>query len=266
MTDPTSATPVRVERDGHVAVVTIDRPEARNAVDTAVATGLSRAFADAEADPDVWCLVLTGAGDRSFSAGADLKALLRGELPFDPDHPERGFAGVVDHPVSVPVVTAVNGTALGGGTELVLASDLCVAAEHASFGLPEVARGLIAAAGGAFRLPQQIPHRVAMRVLLTGEPIDAREAERWGLVNEVVPADQLLDRALALAGLVTRNAPLAVQATKRVALGITDDGRPDERDTWTRNQAALEAIGGTADVLEGMQAFAEKRAPRWQAR
>jgi crotonobetainyl-CoA hydratase len=261
--DPSS---VLVDRYGHVIVVTLNRPEARNAVDTEVAVRVGAALADADADPGVRCVVLTGAGDRSFCAGADLKALGRGELPLDPDRPERGFCGYVSHVVSVPTIAAVTGTALGGGTELALASDLVVAAETASFGLPEVTRGIIAAAGGALRLPDQLPRKVAMRALLTGEPMTAAEAERWGLVNEVVPTDEVLDRALDLAGRIAANAPLAVQASKRVALGISDGQIPDEVAGWTRNRAEIEGIGASADAIEGITAFAQKRAPAWQGR
>ncbi|WP_370324189.1 enoyl-CoA hydratase-related protein [Euzebya sp.] len=263
----TAATaPVLVDRIDRTVVVTLNRPEARNAVDTAVARSVGAALADADADPDVWCVVLTGAGDRSFCAGADLKALGRGELPIDPEHPERGFAGYVSHAVSVPTIAAVNGTALGGGTELALASDLVVAAEGATFGLPEVSRGIIAAAGGALRLPEQMPRKVAMRMVLTGQPISAEEAARWGLVNEVVPAAELRDAALALAAQICANAPLAVQASKRLAVGIVDGGVPAEAEAWGRNQSEVEAVAGTADAMEGITAFVEKRVPVWQGR
>lgn len=270
MSDPTATASdeavVLVERVERTTVVTLNRPQARNAVDTATAVALGRAIADADADPDVWCIVVTGAGDRSFCAGADLKALGRGELPLDPDHPERGFAGYVSHAVSTPTIAAVNGTALGGGTELALASDLVVAADTASFGLPEVTRGIIAAAGGVLRLPAQLPRKIAMRMVLTGEPMSAADAARWGLVNEVVPAAQVRDRALALAASITANAPLAVQASKRLAVGIVDGTVPAEEDAWRRNQAEIERVAATADAMEGIAAFAERRDPIWQAR
>jgi crotonobetainyl-CoA hydratase len=257
---------VRVDRREHVVVITLDRPEVRNAVDTDVAVRLGAALADADADPEVRCVVLTGAGDRSFCAGADLKALGRGELPVDPGHPERGFGGYVGHVISVPTIAAVNGTALGGGTELALASDLVVAADTATFGLPEVKRGIIAGAGGALRLPEQLPRKVAMRVLLTGETMTAADAERWGLVNEVVPATTLLDRALDLADRVAASAPLAVQASKRIALGITGDQVPAEAEGWARNRSEIEHVVASADALEGITAFAQKRPPVWLGR
>ena len=167
---------VRRERRGNVLLVTIDRPEARNAVNGEVSTQLGDALHEADTDPELRVVVLTGAGDQSFCAGADLKAISRGEDIFPAENRQWGFAGMVQHYVSVPVIAAVNGTALGGGTEIALASDLVVAADHATFGLPEVKRGLVAAAGGAFRLPEQLPHRIAMEMMLTGEPISARRA------------------------------------------------------------------------------------------
>ncbi len=263
-----AATPevVLVERVARTTVLTLNRPEARNAVDTATAVALGRALADADADPDVWCIVVTGAGDRSFCAGADLKALGRGEFPLDPDNAAWGFAGFVSHPVSTPVIAAVNGTALGGGTELALASDLVVAADTASFGLPEVKRGIIAAAGGVLRLPEQLPRKVAMRLVLTGEPMSAEEAARWGLVNEVVPAAQVRERALELAASICANAPLAVQASKRLAAGIVDGTVPSEADGWARNQAEIERVAASADAMEGITAFGQRRDPVWQGR
>jgi crotonobetainyl-CoA hydratase len=163
------------------------------------------------------------------------------------------------------VIAAVNGAALGGGTELALAADLVVAAEHATFGVPEVKRGLLAAAGGVFRLPEQLPRKVAMRLVLTGEPMSAQEALRWGLVNEVVPAADVVPTALALAEVVAANAPLAVQASKRLALGIVDGDRPAEADSWDRSGQEMARLLASADAAEGMRAFAEKRPPRWTA-
>jgi crotonobetainyl-CoA hydratase len=265
VTDPRPAV-VLVEHVERTAVITLNRPEARNAVDTEVAVRLGEAVAAADADPDIWCLVLTGAGDRSFCAGADLKALGRGEFPLAPEHPEWGFAGYVSQAVSTPTIAAVNGTAFGGGTELALASDLVVAAETAAFGLPEVKRGILAAAGGALRLPEQLPRKVAMQLVLTGDPMSAVEAERWGLVNEVVAPGELLDRSLALAASICANAPLAVQASKRLAVGIVEGRIPSEADGWARNQAEVEWVAGSADAMEGITAFVERRPPRWQGR
>lgn len=264
MTDSPSS--LRVERDGHVLILTMDRPAARNAMDLDLATRLADAFDEADADVDVRCIVLTGAGDKAFCAGADLKAIGRGEVPIPTGREHYGFGGVTQHPTSKPLVAAVNGFALGGGTELVLTADLAVAAQSASFGLPEVKRGLIAGAGGVFRLPEQLPRKVALRMVLTGEPITAEEAERWGLVNGVVPDGELLDAARDLAHRVAANAPLAVQASKRLAWGKVGGSIVAERDSWTRNDEEMRAVASSADVQEGVLAFIQKRPPVWSGR
>ena len=257
---------VRTERRDHVLLAILDRPEARNAVNGEMSTLLGRALHEADTDPEVRAVVITGAGEQSFCAGADLKAISRGEDIFPADNREWGFAGMMQQYVSVPVIAAVNGTALGGGCEIALACDLVVAAEHAVFGLPEVKRGLIAAAGGVFRLPAQLPHRVAMEMMLTGEPITAARAHELHLINRVVPADQLLDAALDLAGVLCANAPLAVQASKRVALGIQDGARPSEVEKWRISDTEIINVMTSEDAAEGPRAFAEKRAPIWKAR
>jgi crotonobetainyl-CoA hydratase len=257
---------VVVERDEHVLLVVLNRPEARNAVNAALTVALGNALDEAEHDDGVRAVVLTGAGDASFCAGADLKAIARGESLNPPGTEAWGFAGMVNHPISKPIVAAVNGTAVGGGTELVLACDLAVAADTASFGLPEVRRGLIAAAGGLVRLPEQLPRKVAMQLILTGRPIDAATALRWGLVNEVVSPEHVLETALALAHQIAANAPLAVQASKRVALGIRDGSLPAEAEAWEASNAEMLALIISEDALEGPAAFAEKREPRWRGR
>ncbi|HLS77443.1 MAG TPA: crotonase/enoyl-CoA hydratase family protein [Nocardia sp.] len=264
--ETSQAPPVLVERDGHVLVLTINRPHVRNAVNQAVGTTIGYALEEAANDPQVRAVVLTGAGDKAFCAGADLAALSRGEDFYVEGHASWGFGGYVGHFIDKPTIAAVNGLAFGGGAELVLASDLVVAVESAKIGLPEVTRGLIAGAGGAFRLPEQIPRRVAMRLLLTGEPITAAEAQRWGLINEVVPDGKALEAALTLAHTIAANAPLAVWATKRLAYGVRD-GRPEnERDQWKHNLDEVAALLRTEDAAEGPRAFTEKRAPRWKAR
>ena len=266
MSDPTRE--VLVERRGHVLLVTLNRPEARNAVNAKAHVALGEALEEAEADPEIRCVIVTGAGDKAFCAGADLVALSRGESlrPEDPTQAAWGFAGFVAHPISKPVIAAVNGFALGGGTEIALASDLVVAADSAKFGLPEVKRGILAAAGGAFRLVQQIPQKQAMEMLLTGDPITADEAKALGLVNQVVPLASLLDAAFALAERITVNAPLSVQATKRIALGIEDGHLPGDDPLWERNARETRAVFTSEDAREGPKAFAEKRAPVWKAR
>ena len=266
MTDTENRPAVRTERRDRVLLVTLDRPEARNAVNGEVSTLLGNALHEADTDPEIRVVVITGAGEQSFCAGADLKALSRGEDIFPAENRQWGFAGMMQQYVSVPVIAAVNGTALGGGTEIALACDLVVAAEHAVFGLPEVRRGLIAAAGGAFRLPAQLPHRVAMEMILTGEPVTAERALELHLVNRVVPAEKLLDAALELAGVIAANAPLAVQASKRVALGISDGARPAEQDKWQISDTEMMGVMTSEDAMEGPTAFAEKRAPQWKAR
>ena len=266
MTSSENRPAVHSERRGHVLLVTIDRPEARNAVNGEVGTLLGNALHEADTDPEIRVVVITGAGEKSFCAGADLKAVAKGEDIFPAENRQWGFAGMMQHYVSVPVIAAVNGTALGGGCEIALTCDLVVAADHAVFGLPEVKRGLIAAAGGAFRLPEQVPHRVAMEMILTGEPISAGRALELHLINRVVPADRLLDTALELAETIASNAPLSVQASKRVALGITDGGRPSEVDKWKVNDTEMVNVMTSEDAAEGPRAFAEKRAPVWKSR
>jgi crotonobetainyl-CoA hydratase len=258
-----------VQRRAHIMIITIDRPEARNAVNGAVSTAVGDALQQAQDDPDIWVVVITGAGDKSFCAGADLKAISRRENIYHPGHPEWGFAGYVSHFIDKPTIAAVNGTALGGGTELALASDLVVAHERAQFGLPEVKRGLIAAAGGVFRIVEQLPRKVGMHMMLTGEPMSAADAFEWGLINEVVPdgpGNPALHAALGLAERITVNAPLAVQASKRVAAGADDAVITADQAGWDRTNRAIGNLLRSEDAKEGPLAFAEKRQPIWRAR
>jgi crotonobetainyl-CoA hydratase len=254
------------DRRRNVMVITLNRPEARNAVNGAVSTAVGNALEEAQHDPDVRAVVITGAGDKSFCAGADLKAISRRENLYHPDHPEWGFAGYVHHFIDKPTIAAVNGTAFGGGTELALASDLVVAHEVAQFGLPEVKRGLIAAAGGVFRIVHQLPRKVAMELLLTGEPIAASDALDWGLINQVVTEGSVLDAALALAARVTVNAPLSVQASKRIAYGVDDGVITGDEPGWDRTVREMRSLIRSEDATEGPLAFAEKREPVWKAR
>lgn len=257
---------VLVEQRGHVLVVTLNRPEARNAVDLDVCVGVGDAVEQAEADAEIRALVLTGAGDQAFCAGADLKAIARGEriLPAGKEH--WSFAGFVNHFTSKPTIAAVNGNALGGGTELALACDLVVAAETANFGLPEVKRGLVAAAGGAFRITRQLPPRLGLELLLTGRPLPAPEAVRWGLINRVVAPGEALAAALELADEIAANAPLAVQASKRIAYGVDGSDREGEQPFWNLTNRLMRDVMASEDAIEGPTAFAEKRAPVWKAR
>ena len=264
--DPQAEAPAALtERRGNVLLITLNRPDARNAVNAAMSTGVGDALHEAQHDPEVRAVVITGAG-QSFCAGADLKAISRRENIYHPEHAEWGFAGYVQHVIDKPTIAAVNGIALGGGTELALASDLVIAEERTKFGLPEVKRGLIAAAGGVFRIVDHLPRKVAMEMIFTGEPMGAADALKWGLINQVVPDGSVVDAALALAERITVNAPLAVWASKRVAAGIDGGVVTGDEAGWTRTMREMGAVLRSADAKEGPRAFAEKREPVWQAK
>ena len=263
---PPGAGPVRAEASDGVLVVTLDRPRA-NAVDVATSRALYDAFARLENDPGLRVGVLTGAGDRFFCAGWDLKAAAAGEA-VDADHGPGGFAGLTElRDRAKPVIAAVNGLALGGGFELVLAADLVVAADHAEFGLPETGLGIIPDAGGVLRLPRLLPRPIAVELLLTGRRMTAQEALDRGIINQVVPRGQLLSAAGDLAASIVRSAPLAVAAVLEV-LDATEAGSVAD------GYAALHsgrlpryaAMLGSQDAAEGPAAFAERRPPRWQGR
>ena len=253
-----------------VAIITLNRPEALNAINAAVSTAVGEGVERAGGDPDVRVVVITGNG-RAFCAGADLKELAQRRAISADGHPEWGFAGLTQHWIDKPVIAAVNGYAMGGGTELALACDLVIAADTATFGLPEVKRGLLAAAGGVVRLQRQIPLKRALELALTGDGIDAQMAESWGLVNKVVPADAVLDAALELAGRIAANAPLSLQETKkmvyRTATGVSDRNREwAGEDPWQVNDDSMGVVFSSQDALEGARAFSEKRAPKWSGR
>lgn len=252
---------VRYALDGHVATFTLDRPGQRNAIDGTVTRELGEAVARFEADPDAWVGVLTGEGPH-FCAGADLKALAQGRTA-ELQTPEGGFAGWVRYPRTKPVVAAVRGYALAGGTELALACDLVVAADDAVFGLPEVTRGIVAAAGGLFRLPRALPPALARELVLTGDRLPAAEAHRLGMVNRLVPSAEVLAEARALADRICRNAPVAVRASLAV---VRAAGELTEQEGWQRSAEAMETARRSEDALEGPRAFAEKRTPRWTGR
>ncbi|MFF0763701.1 crotonase/enoyl-CoA hydratase family protein [Streptomyces sp. NPDC003737] len=254
-----STTDVRTQRAGTTLLITIDRPQARNSVNAVVATLLTKALDELEADPELRTGVLTGAGG-TFSAGMDLKAALRGESP---NVPGRGFGGVTEVERTKPLIAAVEGWAMGGGFELALACDLIVAAEGAHFGLPEVKRGLIAAGGGVIRLPRRIPYHLAMEFLLTGEPVSGARAGELGLANRVVPTGQAVEQALLLAEQLAANAPLALAAVKAVTLAA--DGAP-EAEAFAAQRTVMAGLMASVDVREGMTAFAERRTPRWTGR
>ncbi|MER7007888.1 crotonase/enoyl-CoA hydratase family protein [Dactylosporangium sp. NPDC000555] len=250
---------VLLARRESTLVITINRASQRNAINASVAAGLADALTELDETPTLAAAVIQGAGG-NFSAGLDLKAFARGERASVPG---RGFAGIVESPPRKPLIAAVEGWALGGGFEIVLACDLTVAGESARFGLPEVRRGLVARGGGAFRLPRRLPHAVAMEVLLTGEPLSAARAERFGLINRVVADGHAIDAAIDLAGLIARNAPLSVAASKRVLIESAD---------WPvgtgfeRQRHHFDPVFASSDAREGAAAFRERREPTWTGR
>jgi enoyl-CoA hydratase len=250
---------VLTEVDGPVAVVTIDRPTARNAVNEAVASAMAAALDDLDARTEIRVIVLTGAGG-TFCAGMDLKGFLTGENPLAGG---RGFGGIVERPPAKPVIAAVEGYALAGGFEIALACDLIVASEEATFGLPEVTRGLVAAAGGLLRLPRRIPYHLAMEIALTGGRVPAARLQHAGLITRLVPAGQALDQARQLAFLIAENAPLALEATKRVVVESADW---PSADAFARQNEITAPVFSSADAMEGAAAFAEKRAPVWRGK
>ncbi|MGH9090446.1 MAG: crotonase/enoyl-CoA hydratase family protein [Acidimicrobiales bacterium] len=250
------------ERRGHVEILTINRPEARNAVNGAVSKAVGAALDELAEDPEVWVVVLTGSGDKAFSAGMDLKAFAAGEGAAIIDAPG-GFGGIVKRDFPKPIIAALNGSALAGGCEIMLACDLVVAADHAKIGVPEVQRGLLAGAGALLRLPRRLPAAVAMELVVTGDPITAHRAYELGLVNRVVPYNRLMEEAMALAGRIAANAPLAVRTSRDV---LRKAAELPEEEAWPVNDAGATVVFASADAMEGPRAFAEKRPPRWQGR
>lgn len=246
----------------HIAVITFNRAEQRNAFDAAMTREMRTVMDQFEAEEKAWAAIVTGEGERAFCAGMDLKAFAAGDGPAILEG-RGGFAGFVTYPRTKPIIAAVNGAALAGGCEIVLSSDLVVAVESAIFGQPEVKRGLYAGAGGAFRLPRNMPRARAMEMLLTGDPIDSHAAYLLGFVNAVVTRDKLMETAMDFARRICENAPLGVRANlalARVALDMTDE------ELWQKNAQIWQEIIRSADAAEGPAAFAEKRNPQWKAR
>ncbi|MDE2394003.1 MAG: enoyl-CoA hydratase/isomerase family protein [Burkholderiales bacterium] len=251
-------------QDGGIAVITINRPEKRNALDAEHYEALSKAWTRVRDDEAIRVAVVTGAGDQVFSAGADLKSWIGRKVdPAEIWQTQKGMLLNRGLEIWKPVVAAINGHCLAGGMTLMLATDIRVAASHATFALSEVRRGIIAANGGTQRLPRQLPHAIAMELLLIGDAIDAETAARWGLVNRVVPAVEVMETALGLARRIAANAPLAVQAAKELALrgpgmGLAEGLRLE--------QFMQQQLQRSEDAAEGRAAFAEKRQPRFNGR
>jgi enoyl-CoA hydratase len=250
---------VLVERRDGVLTITINRPAQKNAINHQVAVQLGSALDLLDGDPALSVGVLTGA-DRTFCAGMDLKAFARGERPTLPG---RGFGGLTRAMVRKPLIAAVEGWALGGGFELALGCDLIIAAEDAKFGFPEVKRGLVASEGGLVRLPRRIPYHVALRVLLTGDPLAAPEASEHGLVSVLTPPGAALDKARELAGHIAVNAPLALAAVKEI---VHTTQALDDRDAFEHQDRISSRLISSEDAQEGARAFAESRAPVWRGR
>ncbi len=248
-----------MEHTDRVAIITINRPRARNAINRAVSTRVAEALDELDARNDLTVGIITGAGG-TFSSGMDLKAFLAGE---NVTVPGRGLAGLCQRPPCKPLIAAVEGWALAGGCEVALACDLIVAAQDAKFGIPEVKRGLVAGAGGLVRLPRRIPAGIAMELALTGDPLPAADAHRLGLVNILSAPGEALAGARALAARIAVNGPLAVAATKQI---ITQQADWDMDEIWEKQDPIMRPAFESQDAREGALAFAEKRAPVWQGR
>jgi enoyl-CoA hydratase len=250
---------ILVERRGAVQVITINRPEARNAVNAAVSTGVAAAVDELDESDELWAGVLTGAGG-TFSSGMDLKAFLRGETPSIDG---RGMCGITMTPPRKPLIAAVEGWALAGGFELLLACDLVVAARTAKFGVPEVKRSLVAGGGAALLLARRVPFAIALELLLTGDPVSAERAAEVGLVNRLTDEGGALDAAIKLATTIAANGPLAVAATKQIARAGVDRTLAEG---WAEQAEIMRPVFVSADAREGATAFAEKRPPVWKGR
>ena len=249
---------VEREQRGRVGILTLNRPEARNAVNRELATAMEDALDDMERDDEIRVVVVTGRGP-TFCAGADLKMVASGR-GNDAATKRGGFGGITSRDFAKPIIAAVNGPALAGGFEIVLACDMVVAAEDAVFGIPEVRRGLFAAAGGLIRLPKRVAMPLATELALTGDPIDAPRAYTVGLVNRVVPADRVLDEALVLANRIAEHPPLAVSNARRMVREAPD---LTEAEAWERSRELAIEVFRRPDAIEGATAFSEKRAPSW---
>ena len=257
MSETATAEAVLTERRDNVLVITLNRPDARNAVNRALAEGVAAALDELDDTPELQVGILTGAG-KGFSAGMDLKAFVAGESAWVGD---RGFAGIVQRAARKPLIAAVEGFAVAGGLEIALACDMLVASKGSKLGIPEVKRSLVAAGGALLRLPKRVPYGIAMELALTGDPISAERGYEIGLVNRLAEPGQAVDAALELANQITPNAPLALDASKQ----ILEAGWPEE-DFWAKQGELTAPVFQSEDAREGSVAFAEKRAPVWKGR
>jgi crotonobetainyl-CoA hydratase len=256
---------VKTRREGAILEVTLDRPKA-NAIDLATSRIMGEVFREFRDDPELRVAILTGGGDKFFCPGWDLKAAADGDA-VDGDYGVGGFGGIQEmRDMNKPIIAAVNGIARGGGLELAISADMILAADHATFALPEIRSGTVADAASV-KLPKRIPYHIAMELLLTGRWFDAEEANRWGLVNEIVPADQLMDRAWELARLLASGPPLVYAAIKEIVRDAEDSKFQDTMNRITKSQlATVDTLYRSDDQLEGARAVAEKREPVWKGK